>query len=273
VLTSFAMSWRAFHPSVRSLVLRTGSVALALSLAACGSLSPRAEADNDTVQAVSSLEEHLARAARAEEAGDREKAREHYRTAAKAYPVAEEPWQKLAQSYFNAGDYGNAIQASQEALQRDPKDPTAASMLAISGLRLSSQGMVILRDQAQSSRGRSAGSAQPLTNAPIVVAARLEAETLARELREVLGEPDRTAPQRPRAPATTQPAAVARPAAPTATVAPSAAAPLPTRPTAAGPAAVTARPTVAPATPPVSRPAPAARPAPTSAANPFDKLR
>lgn len=170
-----------------SLVFITALVALS----GCSTTgADKAPAKDAAPQAATTLEEHLARAARAEEAGDREKARESYREATRAYPVAQEPWQKLAQSYFNAGDYGNAILASQEVMQRDPGNPTAASVLAISGLRLSSQALGVLREQAQAARAKAGGTAQPLTNASIVVAARIEAESLAKDLREILGEPE-----------------------------------------------------------------------------------
>jgi Tfp pilus assembly protein PilV len=160
-----------------------------LALSACSTTkSARTTDDSSDPQAISTLEEHLARAARAEGAGDKEKAREFYRQASRAYPVAEEPWRKLAESYFNVGDYGNAILASQEVMQRNPKDAVAASVLAISGLRLSTQALGVLRDQADTQRAR-AGGLKPLTKSTIIVAARLEAETLARNLREVLGEP------------------------------------------------------------------------------------
>ncbi|HIV70639.1 MAG TPA: hypothetical protein H9903_06900 [Candidatus Aquabacterium excrementipullorum] len=206
-------------------------------------------------EAITTLEEHLAQATRAEEAGDREKARGLYRAAAKAYPVAEEPWQKLAESYFNAGDYGNAIQAAQEVMQRDPKDATAASVLAISGLRLSSQAFAVLHEQAEGVRAKSGGAAKPLTNASILLAARMEAETLARNLRELLGEPPAG-----KEPAPAQPnRARARPA-----VRPAVAA------SGVPAAGVTApvQPAVRPATPAAN----AARPAATGG-SPFDKLK
>ncbi len=182
----------------QSVSVWAGWVYLALTVAwlglmsGCSSMSTRAamtDADLGDPQAVMSLEEHLAQAARAEGAGDKERARSLYRQASKAYPVAEDPWRKLAESYFNVGDYGNAIQAAQEVMQRNPKDPVAASVLAISGLRLSTQALNVLRDQADAQRARASSAGRPQTKSAIIVAARLEAETLARNLREVLGEP------------------------------------------------------------------------------------
>lgn len=177
---------RRFH---RALLASCFALPLILMTGCAANKSPDGDGKGGAPEAITTLEEHLAQATRAEEGGDKEKARGLYRAAAKAYPVAEEPWQKLAESYFNAGDYGNAIQAAQEVMQRDPKDPTAASVLAISGLRLSSQAFVVLHEQAEAVRAKSGGQAKPLTNASILLAARMEAETLARNLRELLGEP------------------------------------------------------------------------------------
>jgi hypothetical protein len=189
-----------------------------LLLGACSSTGGRVsgmDAEMGDPQAVMSLEEHLAQAARAESTGDRERARGLYRQASKAYPVAEEPWRKLAESYFNVGDYGNAIQASQEVMQRNPKDPVAASVLAISGLRLSTQALSILRDQADAQRARLSNGGRPLTKSAIIVAARLEAETLARNLRDVLGEPVLVPSEAPAAGPSQNSRPRPRPAAPT----------------------------------------------------------
>ncbi len=242
-----------FSPRVHShrTALVSMLMVMAFGLVACSS-TPSSKTDADAQpQAITTLEEHLVRARQAEESGEKDKARELYRAAAKAYPVAEEPWQKLAESYFNSGDYGNAILASQEVMQRDPQDPVAASVQAISGLRLSTQALTTLREQAEAQRVKAGGApGKPLTNASIIVAARLEAETLTRQLREVLGEPV-LVPQavsvtgqrgRPRAlPAVRPVTPVAAPAA-------------------------TAAPIVKPVTPVVP-----ARPTP--AGNPFDKLK
>ncbi len=104
-------------------------------------------------------------------AGSRDRARDLYRTAAKSHPTSKEPWLRLAEDHFEVGDYGQAILASQEVLHRDPNDTLATSVLAVSGLRLSSSALSMLRRNTLSPD------------------ARFEAEGLARTLREVLGEP------------------------------------------------------------------------------------
>lgn len=104
--------------------------------------------------------------------GGREQARDAYRQAAKAYPTSKLPWSKLGESYFEAKDYGNAILAAQEVLEREPTDRAALGVLAVSGLRVSSHALFNLRSEGASANG----------------SIRTEAEALAATLRGVLGE-------------------------------------------------------------------------------------
>jgi tetratricopeptide (TPR) repeat protein len=121
--------------------------------------------------AIVSLQEYMQQGSKAATDGGRERARDTYRSAAKAYPASKEPWLKLAEDYFEATDYGNAILAAQEVMQRDASDNVAASILAVSGLRVSASALQSIRSQ-----NRIAGNT------------RTEAETMARTLRDVLGE-------------------------------------------------------------------------------------
>ncbi len=121
---------------------------------------------------VESLPELMHQAETAAAAGDTEKARSALRAAAKVDPVSKAPWLELAETYFASDDYGNAILSAQEVLQRDASDSVAASVLAVSGLRVSIQALGTLRQQNN-----------------IAAGTRSEAETLARSLRELLGEP------------------------------------------------------------------------------------
>jgi len=177
--------------------------------------------------------------------GSKERAREVYRTAAKTYPTSKDPWLKLAEDYFEANNYGQAILASQEVLQRDPADSVATSVLAVSGLRVSASALSLLRQQQRTLNGGT----------------RSEAEDLAKVLRELLGEPVLV----PRAAPT-----VAKPA-------PAAPAKRPPSGRAAA-ASDTPAPMAAPASaPPVSPkpqpPKPAAPKADAPADNPFDTLK
>ena len=103
--------------------------------------------------------------------GGRERSRLIYREAAKAYPTDKRPWLRLAQSYFDAADYGNAVLAAQEVVQREPSDTTAQGLLAVSGLRISTAALSALRKQNN-----------------LTASTRTEAEDMARNLRAILGE-------------------------------------------------------------------------------------
>lgn len=134
----------------------------------------------------------------AQSSGQRERARQAWRSAAKAYPTQKSPWQSLAQDYFDASDYGNAILAAQEVLQRDSDDTLAHSVLAVSGLRLSTVSMIALRERGS-----------------YAVGSRDEAIGLTRAMREALDDSAATAAARPEAPARSAappPVAAAKPA-------------------------------------------------------------
>jgi hypothetical protein len=191
---------------------RLGVVLACVSVlsAGCGTLG-KLEAPKEAPP-TPSLEALLADASKAKLEGSVSKERETYRAAAAAYPTRKEPWGKLAESYFEVSDYGNAILAAQEVLQRDAADPVATSMLAVSGLRVSTTALAALRQQ-QSLRSDT----------------RAQAEEIVKSLREVLGEsvlvPSAVVPTPPppRRVAAPRPAPAAAPA-PAATPAPTAAA-------------------------------------------------
>ncbi len=186
-----------------------------LGLAACSS-SPK-QADGEAKELATKIEplaEYMSRAQAAEGLeGGRERARLIYRDAAKAYPTDKRPWSRLAQSYFDAADYGNAVLAAQEVVQRDPADGTAQGLLAVSGLRISTAALSALRGQNG-----------------LNTSTRSEAEDMARNLRAILGEtvlvpkpPEGAAPVvRPPVRATPRPPAPVRraPVAPNAPAAP-----------------------------------------------------
>lgn len=160
--------------------LRSGrfavSALLALStlgMTAC-SVSPRQAGGEAQELAGRSepLAEYMSRAQAAEAMeGGRERARLIYRDAAKAYPTDKRPWSRLAQSYFDAADYGKAVLAAQEVVQRDAADSAAQGLLAVGGLRISTAALAALRGQSGLS-----------------TSTRSEAEDMARNLRAILGE-------------------------------------------------------------------------------------
>ncbi|TCP02922.1 tetratricopeptide repeat protein [Rubrivivax gelatinosus] len=202
------------------------------------------------------LAEQLRQAEVARAEGVPGQARSLWLQAARDHPTSKQPWLQLADDHVRAGEHGGAIAAAQEAVQRDPLDREAQSILALSGLRIATVALAGLREHPEGLPGTTRGEASALT----------------RLLRESLGEP--APPVAPAAPppkartrgtrpaAAPQPAA-AKPAAP----APAAPAPAPAAP--AAPAAAALRSTVVlPAAVP-GRPPAAAVPAP----NPFDRLR
>jgi hypothetical protein len=73
-----------------------------------------------------------------------EKAYAMLKAAGAAHPVDKRPWVKMAQIRFNGGAYGEAITHAQEALERDPDDTVAHSIVAVSGLRVASKALADL---------------------------------------------------------------------------------------------------------------------------------
>ena len=148
------------------------SVLALVALTACSSMQSPSVAPAQPAPAIVSMDEWMARGDAAIQEGDHTKARDAWRAAAKDYPTAKQPWLKLSEDYFNATDYGNAVLAAQEALQRDPHDRLANSVLAVSGLRLTAGSLAALRDDGA-----------------YAVGSRDEAVAVTHSLREALGEP------------------------------------------------------------------------------------
>ncbi|KIQ98076.1 tetratricopeptide repeat protein [Lysobacter sp. A03] len=105
-------------------------------------------------------------------AGRVESALVSFDEAARADPTSKQPWLRIAQLQFDAGNYGRAIVAAEEVLHRDPADQVADSVLTVSGLRIASQSLERLQ-------GSGALASQT---------ARIEAERLAATMRATMGE-------------------------------------------------------------------------------------
>ncbi|MBS1158034.1 MAG: putative lipoprotein [Proteobacteria bacterium] len=90
---------------------------------------------------------------------------------AKKSPDRKEPWVRIAKIYFDAGNYAQAIVASEEVLQRDATDRSAKSIRAVAGLRVATQSLGDLRNDVEL-KGN----------------ARSDAASLAKVMRETLGE-------------------------------------------------------------------------------------
>ena len=163
-----------------------GAAACAILLSACATTKKPEVAEAPPVP---TMEELLAKAADASTAGRKEDAVTLWKEAAAAYPADKAPWSSIAQTRYDAGQYGEAIISAQEVLVRDPNDRLANSIIAISGLRLSTRALADLSRQNNLS-----GSI------------RTESQDLAKLLRESLGEQVLVPPPAPAAP----PKAVAR---------------------------------------------------------------
>ncbi len=135
----------------------------------------------------------MEQAAATEKSGTKDAAIKQYEEAAKAYPASKLPWARIAQIQFDAANYGEAIVAAQQVVSRDEKDKVAHSILSVSGLRVSTKAVADLSRQNELS-----GSI------------RSEAQSLAKVLRESLGEQVLVPAAAPR-PASPPPSAQPRP--------------------------------------------------------------
>ncbi|MRW89093.1 hypothetical protein GJ699_03755 [Duganella sp. FT80W] len=93
------------------------------------------------------LERALADADAALAAGHNDKAHSILKAAAADYPADKTPWLHMAQIKFDRASYGEAIMNALEALQRDPNDKLGSSIVAVSGLRLSTKALADLSQQ------------------------------------------------------------------------------------------------------------------------------
>ncbi|SDF46035.1 MULTISPECIES: M48 family metallopeptidase [unclassified Duganella] len=143
-------------------------IASLLLLSGCATDGAVIRADKPAIQP---LDRALAEADAALAVGQADKAQVILRSAAGNYPADKTPWLQLAQIKFDRASYGEAILNAQEALQRDPSDKLANSIIAVSGLRLSTKALADLSQQNN-------------LNGSL----RSEAQELARLLRTSLGE-------------------------------------------------------------------------------------
>lgn len=93
------------------------------------------------------LDRALADADTALTTGHVDKAQSILKSAAASYPADKTPWLHMAQIKFDRASYGEAILNAQEALQRDPNDKLGNSIIAVSGLRLSTKALADLSQQ------------------------------------------------------------------------------------------------------------------------------
>jgi len=147
------------------------SMMAAVVLAGCGAMSGKSGVtDKQALQ--ERVDERMAAADKALKQGQTDQALAQLDGAIQVDPAAKQPWLKKAQIHFEARQYGQAITEAQEVLQRDVRDLTAQSILAVSGLRVSAQALEQLRKVNE-----------------VNGSTRSEAESVARLIHEALGEP------------------------------------------------------------------------------------
>lgn len=103
--------------------------------------------------------------------GQTDKAIGIFKGAANRYPTDKTPYLRMAQLRFDSTNYGEAIVNALAALERDPDDMLANSIVAVSGLRVASKA---LGDLTQTNN--------------LSGSVRNEAQDLAKLLRSALGE-------------------------------------------------------------------------------------
>lgn len=223
------------------------SVVAVAVLAGCGSMAGKSGVtDKQALQ--EKVEERMAAADKALKQGQTDQALAQLDSAIQVDPAAKQPWLKKAQIHFEARQYGQAITEAQEVLQRDVRDLTAQSILAVSGLRVSAQALEQLRKVNE-----------------VNGSTRSEAESVARIIHEALGEPILLS-----AAAASAPVAASAPTTPTGNGRARGAVVRP-RPIVVAPPAAGAAP--AATSPAAVAPRPAAAPVPSARTNPFGALQ
>jgi hypothetical protein len=138
--------------------------ACVLTLSACMTAPP-------AVQNVATIDEVMAQANKASQVGNTDGALTLLEAAAVTFPTDPAPWLRMAQMRYEVGEYGEAIIDSQQVLVRDPSNKFANSIVAVSGLRLSTRALSDLSRQNN-----------------LTGSLRTESQDLAKLLRESLGE-------------------------------------------------------------------------------------
>ncbi len=143
---------------------------VALNLVACSVMKSNGADKPPTL--ADKVAARVAAADKAQSQGKTNQAFDELDAASDLDPASKLPWLRKAQIHFDARLYGQAITEAQEVLQRDNTDLTAKSILAVSGLRISADALDQLRkvDEVKGST-------------------RSEAESVAKIIREALGEP------------------------------------------------------------------------------------
>jgi cytochrome c-type biogenesis protein CcmH/NrfG len=152
-------------------------------LAGCASTAPA------PVSKPAPIANAMADADAAVKAGRNDQAYTILKAAAVAHPTDKSPWLRMAQLRFEDKNYGEAIVTGLQAIERDPDDMLAYSLVAASGLRVSSKALNDLT-QKNGFTGSVRSEAQDLAallhtklGGPIVVSKRGEEKTRAASIK------------------------------------------------------------------------------------------
>jgi predicted Zn-dependent protease len=115
-------------------------VACAVLLSACTSTGPTVAGTKPAGNVTAAMAEADA----AVMAGQNDKAYAILSKASASFPTEKTPWVRMAQMRFDSANYGEAIVNALEALKRDPDDTLANSIVAVSGLRVTSRALADL---------------------------------------------------------------------------------------------------------------------------------
>jgi len=116
-------------------------IAGAAILSACASSGPTAPAARPAATTIAAA---MAEVDAAVLAGQNDKAYAILKQAGSRFPADKTPWVRMAQMRFDSTHYGEAIANALEALARDPDDTLANSIVAVSGLRVTSKALADL---------------------------------------------------------------------------------------------------------------------------------
>jgi predicted Zn-dependent protease len=111
-------------------------------LSACAGTGP--VGSQAAVKPVPTMASAMAAADTAVLAGQNDKAYAILKNAGSTFPTDKTPWVRMAQMHFDSTNYGEAIVDALEALERDPDDTLANSIVAVSGLRVTSKALADL---------------------------------------------------------------------------------------------------------------------------------
>lgn len=125
---------------MKSLAILPSLICIAM-LSACATTSPPVE---PMVVKATNIKVAMAEANAAAVSGRPDKAYALLKQAGATWPADKAPWVRMAQMRFDSNNYGEAIVNALEALHRDPDDTIANSVVAVSGLRLSSKALADL---------------------------------------------------------------------------------------------------------------------------------